>query len=113
MKLQNGNRIFVAEMKPDLSDVVPGTEKECIASTEGWENTAGACWPVAEGPTVLKHKNLYYLIYSANDFRNKDYAVDMPLPAPYRALEEIHRQPGHQPAYGRAERFRPRRCVLR
>ncbi|MBO9153838.1 glycoside hydrolase family 43 protein [Chitinophaga sp. GCM10012297] len=75
VKLQNGNRIFVTEMKPDLSDVIPGTEKECIASTEGWENTAAAKWPVAEGPTVLKHKNVYYLIYSSNDFRNKDYAV--------------------------------------
>lgn len=75
VKLQNGNRIFVTEMKPDLSDVIPGTEKECIASTEPWENTAKSEWPVAEGPTVLKHKNTYYLIYSANDFRNKDYAV--------------------------------------
>lgn len=75
VKLQNGNRIYVAEMKPDLSDVVPGTERECIASTEGWENTAGSKWPVAEGPTVLMHKNVYYLIYSANDFRSKDYAV--------------------------------------
>lgn len=75
VKLQNGNRIYVAEMKPDLSDVVPGTEKECIASTGGWENTAGSKWPVAEGPTVLMHKNTYYLIYSANDFRSKDYAV--------------------------------------
>lgn len=75
VKLQKGNRIFVTEMKPDLSDVIPGTEKECIASTEGWENTAASEWPVAEGPTVLKHKNTYYLIYSANDFRNKDYAV--------------------------------------
>ncbi|RFM26448.1 glycoside hydrolase family 43 protein [Deminuibacter soli] len=75
VKLQNGNRIFVVEMKPDLSDIIPGTEKECIAGTETWENTANATWPVAEGPTVLKHKNRYYLIYSANDFRNKDYAV--------------------------------------
>lgn len=75
VKLQNGNRIYVAEMKPDLSDVVPGTERECIASTGGWENTAGSEWPVAEGPTVLMHKNTYYLIYSSNDFRNKDYAV--------------------------------------
>lgn len=75
VKLQKGNRIFVTEMKPDLSDIIPGTEKECIASTEGWENTAKSEWPVAEGPTVLKHKNIYYLIYSSNDFRNKDYAV--------------------------------------
>ncbi|WP_341839062.1 glycoside hydrolase family 43 protein [Chitinophaga caseinilytica] len=75
VKLQQGNRIFVTEMKPDLSDVIPGTEKECVAAVAGWENTAGAEWPVAEGPTVIRHKNLYYLIYSANDFRNKDYAV--------------------------------------
>ncbi|MGX5816891.1 glycoside hydrolase family 43 protein [Chitinophaga lutea] len=75
VKLQNGNRIFVVEMKPDLSDIVPGTERECIVSGDGWENTAGAAWPVAEGPTVLKHKDVYYLLYSANDFRNKDYAV--------------------------------------
>ncbi|WP_298737963.1 glycoside hydrolase family 43 protein [uncultured Chitinophaga sp.] len=75
VKLQDGNRIFVTEMKPDLSDIIPGTEKECISSSEGWENTANAKWPVAEGPTVLKHKDTYYLIYSSNDFRNKDYAV--------------------------------------
>jgi len=75
VKLQNGNRIFVAEMKFDLSDVIAGTEKECISGTDSWENTAESDWPVTEGPTVLKHKNTYYLIYSANDFRNKDYAV--------------------------------------
>ena len=75
VKLQQGNRIFVEEMKSDLSDVIPGTAKECISGTEQWENTAKSDWPVTEGPTVLKHKNIYYLIYSANDFRNKDYAV--------------------------------------
>jgi len=75
VKLQHGNRIFVTEMKPDLSDIIPGTEKECISGTEPWENTANSDWPVTEGPTVFKHKHLYYLIYSANDFRNKDYAV--------------------------------------
>lgn len=75
VKLQRGNRIFVTEMKPDLSDIIAGTERECVAGTDAWENTAGSDWPVTEGPTVLKHKDIYYLIYSANDFRNKDYAV--------------------------------------
>jgi xylan 1,4-beta-xylosidase len=75
VKLQQGNRIFVAEMKPDLSDIIPGTEKECVSGTEPWENTASSDWPVTEGPTVLKRNGVYYLIYSANDFRNKDYAV--------------------------------------
>ena len=31
--------------------------------------------PVTEGPSVFKHKGLYYLFYTANDFRNLDYAV--------------------------------------
>jgi len=75
VRLKNGNRIFVSEMKPDLSDVITGTEHECINASTPWENTESAPWPVAEGPTVFKFKNLYYLIYSANDFRSKDYAV--------------------------------------
>ncbi|MES2454581.1 MAG: family 43 glycosylhydrolase [Bacteroidota bacterium] len=75
VKLKNGNRIFVSEMKHDLSDVVPGTAIECIHGDLPWENTAKTEWAVTEGPTVIKHKNLYYMIYSANDFRNIDYAV--------------------------------------
>jgi beta-xylosidase len=75
VKLAKGNRIYVSEMKEDLSDIIPGTEKECIVATEGWENTAQSNWPVAEGPTVLKMRSRYYLFYSANDFRNIDYAM--------------------------------------
>jgi xylan 1,4-beta-xylosidase len=75
VRLINGNRIFVAELNDDLMSIKPETLKECISAEVKWENTAGAQWPVAEGPTVIKHRNLYYLIYSANDFRNPDYAV--------------------------------------
>lgn len=75
VKLEHGNRIFVTEMNPDLSDIIPGTEKELISGTQDWENTARSDWPVTEGPTVIKHNKTYFLIYSANDFRNKDYAV--------------------------------------
>jgi beta-xylosidase len=62
-------------MNDDLMSIKPETLKECISASAKWENTASAAWPVAEGPTVIKHGNLYYLIYSANDFRNPDYAV--------------------------------------
>ncbi|WP_343523830.1 glycoside hydrolase family 43 protein [Pedobacter sp.] len=75
VKLDHGNRIFVAELKDDFSDVIPGTTKFCLAGTEAWENTAKTDWPVTEGPTVIKKNNLYYLFYSANDFRNPDYAM--------------------------------------
>lgn len=75
VRLTNGNRIFVVQMKPDLSDVELNTAKEVLASELPWENTWNAPWPVAEGPTVIKRKNKYYLLYSSNDFRNPDYAV--------------------------------------
>ncbi|WP_162052311.1 glycoside hydrolase family 43 protein [Pontibacter pamirensis] len=75
VRLKDGNRIFVAEMTGNFSAIKEETLRECIAAEEPWENTANADWPVAEGPTVLKHKGLYYMIYSANDFRNPDYAV--------------------------------------
>lgn len=75
VRLQNGNRIFVARLKPDLSDIEENTVRECISGQEHWENTQNTTWPVTEGPTVMKHNNLYYLFYSANDFRNIDYAV--------------------------------------
>ena len=75
VRLINGNKIFVAQMKDDLSAIVPETLKECIIATHAWENTAHANWPVTEGPSILKHKGIYYLFYTANDFRNPDYAV--------------------------------------
>lgn len=75
VRLTNGNRIFVAELNDDFSGVKEETLKECISGVLPWENTQNVSWPVTEGPTVLKHNNLYYMIYSANDFRNPDYAV--------------------------------------
>lgn len=75
VRLTEGNKIFVAEMNDDLSAIKEETLKECISATENWENTAKAAWPVTEGPSVLKHGGLYYLFYTANDFRNPNYAV--------------------------------------
>ncbi|MBB4802759.1 beta-xylosidase [Flavobacterium nitrogenifigens] len=75
VRLTNGNRIFVAEINDDLQSIKPETLTECISGVLPWENTQNVSWPVTEGPTVLKHNGLYYMIYSANDFRNPDYAV--------------------------------------
>jgi len=75
VRLQGGNRIFVAEMNADLESTKPGTLRECVSAEKDWENTENAEWPVTEGPTVFKKDGIYYLLYSANDFRNPDYAV--------------------------------------
>lgn len=75
VRLQAGNRIFVARLKNDLSDIDTTTAKECISAEKPWENEAKTNWPVSEGPTVIKHDGLYYLLYSCNDFRNINYSV--------------------------------------
>lgn len=75
VRLQDGNRIYCAELSNDLSQIKEETASECLRADEPWENTSDARWPVTEGPTVIKHAGLYYLLYSANDFRNPDYAV--------------------------------------
>ena len=78
VKLDKGNNIYVSELKLDQHGsihVQKGTERPCIHATAHWENTAGSSWPVTEGPTVLYHNGYYYIFYSANDFRNVDYAV--------------------------------------
>ena len=77
VRLLNGNRIYGAVLKNDFSGIDSSTLQECILATEQWENTENSKWPVAEGPTVIKYNGRYYMFYSANDFRNPDYAVGM------------------------------------
>jgi beta-xylosidase len=75
VRLENGNRIFVADLNKDLTAVDESSLSECIHAEPGWEDTRNAEWKVAEGPTVVRRGKWYYLFYSANDFRNPDYAV--------------------------------------
>lgn len=77
VRLQNGNRIFVEKLTENLL-VKENTLAECLSAAENvqpWENTQPASWTVSEGPAVVKRGRLYYLFYSANDFRNPDYAM--------------------------------------
>lgn len=78
VRVQDGNRIFGAALKDDLSAIDPATLRECISAEihpQPWENTGSVKWTVTEGPAVIKRGKRYYMFYSANDFRNPDYAV--------------------------------------
>jgi len=78
VKLQEGNRIFSAELKDDLSGIKPGTVTSCLNAVvhpQQWENMEDKEWSVTEGPTILKHEGTYFLFYSANDYRSIYYAV--------------------------------------
>ncbi|MBN7812579.1 glycoside hydrolase family 43 protein [Algoriphagus sp. H41] len=75
VRLTEGNRLYVAELKDDFSGIREETLRYCFHAEEPWENTAKVAWTVSEGPAIIRHQGLYYFIYSANDFRNPDYAV--------------------------------------
>ncbi len=72
-----GNHIYVVEMESDLNRVKEKTLKHCISVQEGtWENTPDySLEAIAEGPTLVKRKGTYYLIYSANHFMSVTYGV--------------------------------------
>lgn len=75
VRLDNGNKIYSQSIFGNLDSTDSSTLSKAISATLPWENTSNAEWTVTEGPTVINHDGKYYLFYSANDFRNPDYAV--------------------------------------
>ncbi|MFV0587939.1 glycoside hydrolase family 43 protein [Bacteroides reticulotermitis] len=72
VRFTDGNVIWVAQMNADLKSIKTETLTQCVKAEEAWEILQGK---VAEGPSVLKKNNTYYLIYSANHYENKGYGV--------------------------------------
>lgn len=75
VRFDNGNRTYGAELNEDWLSVKDNTIKEVVKQSQDWEIVSGAQWPVTEAPALLKHNNLYYLFYTANDFRSPAYNV--------------------------------------
>lgn len=72
VRFTDGNVIWGAELEKDWVTIKESTLKQCIVADKGWETELGK---VAEGPSVKKKDGVYYLIYSANDFRSQGYGV--------------------------------------
>ncbi|WP_082915341.1 glycoside hydrolase family 43 protein [Arachidicoccus ginsenosidimutans] len=72
VEFNNGNKIYVAQLKDDFSGIIQSTDSLCLEAELPWEKEMDN---VVEGPTVIKHNGWYYLIYSANHFKSKHYAV--------------------------------------
>ncbi len=75
VRFTGGNVIWVAEMNKDLMSIKENTLVKCIQVEEPWELSQDKPAKVAEGPSVLKKGEVYYLIYSANHFESKNYGV--------------------------------------
>ena len=70
---KNVSHIYVQEMTNDLLSLVGGPEF-LLEPDQEWEDPTGD-FQWNEGPFVLKHEDMYYLMYSANFFGGSDYAV--------------------------------------
>ncbi|MGH7811242.1 MAG: glycoside hydrolase family 43 protein, partial [Candidatus Binatia bacterium] len=68
--LAGGFKIMVQPMSDPLKK--RGEPNEVIRPTTDWERKKGA---VTEGPWMLKHKGLYYLMYSGSGADGPDYAI--------------------------------------
>lgn len=72
---RNGrNSIYMAGVAEDFSSMAPEEDwKLCLTTEPGtWEEIQNQ---IIEGPFIIRHGDRYYLTYSANDYRSKDYAV--------------------------------------
>lgn len=67
-----GNSIWTVKLEGDLETVQPNTLIPSLQVTEAWENI----WPrVVEAPFIVKHKDKYYMSYSANSYESPFYGV--------------------------------------
>src|SRR3546814_13490767 len=87
----------MAEMSPDLLSIKKETMKFCIRPQQPWEKKEGS---VNEGPYVLKHQGLYYLIYSGNGYTSQEYGIGFAVadgPAgPWRKYRSEERRVGKE-----------------
>ena len=67
---EGGSNIVVQPMADPLTK--KGEPTTLIRPTDEWERHRAA---IAEGPWMLKHKNVYYLMYSGSGADGPDYAV--------------------------------------
>lgn len=67
-------KIYAVRLKKDLSGI-DGEPQIMSEASQEWERVNWAKNRCNEGPWVLKHKNKYYMTYSANDTGYEHYGV--------------------------------------
>ena len=70
--INKGFSIYVAELEKDYMTIKPDTETFCIRPKQRWEKLEGK---VNEGPSIVKHKDTYFLLYSGNGYHSQKYGI--------------------------------------
>lgn len=108
-------KICVAELERDLQSVKKECVAVCITPTQSWEKRQGR---VNEGPSVVKHKGSYYMLYSGNGYKSQEYGVGYAtaknLTGPWRksAQNPILQLPGDLVGVGHGAPFYDKRGQL-
>lgn len=71
--IKNGFHIKMAELESDLITIKKSTIKTCFTPRQKWESLSKT--KVNEGPSVIKHKGIYYILYSGNGYTNHRYGI--------------------------------------
>lgn len=70
--INKGFSIYISELEKDYMTIKPGTETFCIRPKQRWEREEGK---VNEGPSIVKHKGTYFLLYSGNGYTSQKYGI--------------------------------------
>ena len=65
-------KICVVELERDLRSVKTETTAVCFTPTQSWEKKQGR---VNEGPSIIKHNGIYYMLYSGNGYKSHNYGI--------------------------------------
>jgi GH43 family beta-xylosidase len=68
------SHIYGIELNDDMISI-KGEPVLLIKPEQGWEKVSGVEWRWNEGPTVFKHSDIYYMMYSANFYSSKEYSI--------------------------------------
>ncbi len=115
-RFNGGLNINVAELEDDLLTIKRGTVTPCIHMSQSWEKVYPT---VNEGGFVIKHKGLYYMIYSANSYESPSYGIGCAtaekITGPWTKYEEnpILQFPGNLQGVGHGTIFKDKEGQLR
>jgi xylan 1,4-beta-xylosidase len=106
VNLKNGFKIMAQPMSTPLK--AKGEPMEMLRPTEPWERRAGE---VTEGPWMLKHEGIYYLMYSGSGAKGPDYGIGYATAK--SPLGPFMKHPGNPIAHRSARIFGPgHHCVV-
>ena len=106
--IKHGFHIKMAELERDYMTIKQNTITHCIKPKQHWEQVQQK---VNEGPSIIKHNGLYFMLYSGNGYISHHYgigcAVARNIRGPWRKLPNnpIFQLPGELVGTGHGAPF--------